>query len=406
VALPDLPPSSQDSTRASLAHSDLLPVYGVEDVKVEAEVVEESVNRMELPPGVFDSRHGDNTDVLLALLTQNKELEATIPKCGSCGGLILDRFILKVVDQPWHAKCLTCAACAQPLREKCFVKNSDVFCREDFFRKYGTKCSGCGEGIAPSSVVRRAQDNVYHVDCFMCILCNRKLDTGDEFYLMEDKKLLCKADYDSAKAKAADYGEGADGNKRPRTTITARQMEVLKNAYKTSPKPARHVREQLAADTGLDMRVVQVWFQNRRAKEKRLKKDAGRARWGQYFRGLKGPLSPGREKRAGTDSDRDSELELDYAQCAMDSNDSFSLVMEPGEIGGFAGMGPGHPGHPGNLPPGHPHHVQLAPYQEHFDPTGLPPHPVFPACGGLDDGGDYDPPSPDSWIGESGAYPP
>ena len=42
-------------------------------------------------------------------------------------------------------------------------------------------------------------------------------------------------------------------------------MEVLKNAYKTSPKPARHVREQLAADTGLDMRVVQVWFQNRYA---------------------------------------------------------------------------------------------------------------------------------------------
>ena len=38
---------------------------------------------------------------------------------------------------------------------------------------------------------------------------------------------------------------------------------MLKNAYKTSPKPARHVREQLATDTGLDMRVVQVWFQNR-----------------------------------------------------------------------------------------------------------------------------------------------
>ena len=54
-----------------------------------------------------------------------------------------------------------------------------------------------------------------------------------------------------------------DGSKRPRTTITARQMEVLKEAYKTSPKPARHVREQLAQDTGLDMRVVQVWFQNR-----------------------------------------------------------------------------------------------------------------------------------------------
>lgn len=59
------------------------------------------------------------------------------------------------------------------------------------------------------------------------------------------------------------FPDGADGNKRPRTTITARQMEVLKEAYKNSPKPARHVREQLAQDTGLDMRVVQVWFQNR-----------------------------------------------------------------------------------------------------------------------------------------------
>lgn len=63
-------------------------------------------------------------------------------------------------------------------------------------------------------------------------------------------------------------------SKRPRTTITAKQLETLKIAYNTSPKPARHVREQLSHDTGLDMRVVQVWFQNRRAKEKRLKKDA------------------------------------------------------------------------------------------------------------------------------------
>ena len=76
-------------------------------------------------------------------------------------------------------------------------------------------------------------------------------------------------------------------NKRPRTTITAKQLEALKRAYNESPKPARHVREQLSAETGLDMRVVQVWFQNRRAKEKRLKKDAGRNRWNPYFRQIK-----------------------------------------------------------------------------------------------------------------------
>ena len=97
-------------------------------------------------------------------------------------------------------------------------------------------------------------------------------------------------------------------------------MEVLKEAYKNSPKPARHVREQLAQDTGLDMRVVQVWFQNRRAKEKRLKKDAGRTRWGQYFRGLKAATSPrsgGSGDKQRGDSDRESELDLDYNQCKI-----------------------------------------------------------------------------------------
>ncbi len=49
-----------------------------------------------------------------------------------------------------------------------------------------------------------------------------------------------------------------DNNKRPRTTITAKQLEILKQAYNSSSKPPRHVREQLANDTGLDMRVVQV----------------------------------------------------------------------------------------------------------------------------------------------------
>ena len=68
-------------------------------------------------------------------------------------------------------------------------------------RKFGPKCGACNGPIPPSEVVRRAQDNIYHLECFACIICGRKLDTGDEFYLMEDKKLLCKVDYESSKSK-------------------------------------------------------------------------------------------------------------------------------------------------------------------------------------------------------------
>ncbi|XP_028968846.1 LIM/homeobox protein Lhx3-like [Galendromus occidentalis] len=208
-------------------------------------------------------------------------LRSTIPKCAGCGDIILDRFILKVLERPWHSKCLKCSDCQAPLANKCFARAGHLYCKDDFFKRYGTKCAGCEQGIPPTQVVRRAQENVYHLACFSCILCKRQLNTGDEFYLMEDNKLVCKADYEAAKAR-----EGS--TKRPRTTITAKQLETLKSAYNQSPKPARHVREQLSRDTGLDMRVVQVWFQNRRAKEKRLKKDAGgKARWvasaGDYY---------------------------------------------------------------------------------------------------------------------------
>lgn len=72
---------------------------------------------------------------------------------------------------------------------------------QSIYRRYGTKCAGCEKGIPPTEVVRRAQDNVYHLECFACLMCSRQLNTGDEFYLMEDRKLVCKADYESAKAR-------------------------------------------------------------------------------------------------------------------------------------------------------------------------------------------------------------
>ncbi|VDM13983.1 unnamed protein product [Wuchereria bancrofti] len=43
----------------------------------------------------------------------------------------------------------------------------------------------------------------------------------------------------------------------PRTTIKAKQLDTLKAAFASTPKPTRHIREQLAQETGLNMRVIQ-----------------------------------------------------------------------------------------------------------------------------------------------------
>ena len=54
-------------------------------------------------------------------------------------------------------------------------------------------------------------------------------------------------------------GSGSGAKRRgPRTTIKAKQLETLKAAFAATPKPTRHIREQLAQETGLNMRVIQV----------------------------------------------------------------------------------------------------------------------------------------------------
>jgi len=62
----------------------------------------------------------------------------------------------------------------------------------------------------------------------------------------------------SSSSSSKDDGN-LNGKKRgPRTTIKAKQLEMLKSAFSATPKPTRHIREQLAAETGLNMRVIQV----------------------------------------------------------------------------------------------------------------------------------------------------
>lgn len=85
---------------------------------------------------------------------------------------------------------------------KCYIRNNRPYCSDHFFRRFAkTRCAHCEQGIAPTTQVRRAQQNVYHLDCFDCIICKQQLNTGDEFYLMEDNRLVCKADYEAAKQR-------------------------------------------------------------------------------------------------------------------------------------------------------------------------------------------------------------
>lgn len=56
---------------------------------------------------------------------------------------------------------------------------------------------------------------------------------------------------------------------RSRTYFTPEQVEQLEQAYETNPYPDQAEKEQIAMRTGLNENKVQVWFSNRRARQRK-----------------------------------------------------------------------------------------------------------------------------------------
>ncbi|PIO63461.1 homeobox domain protein [Teladorsagia circumcincta] len=225
---------------------------------------------------------------------------------------------------------LTCAECCRPLDESCtaFVRNSVTYCREDYYRLFGTKCSRCDLPFDRSELVMRARHAVYHVACFSCVACERQLKTGDEFQI-KGNSLYCRADCEAGNVpepssiptpsmfanddswetstmtsldhttspplsvrspKSDDMGTpqnngfhntsgssaGSSGKKkkdkqttRVRTVLNEHQLSILKKCYALNSRPDALLKEQLVEMTALNARVIRVWFQNKRCKDKK-----------------------------------------------------------------------------------------------------------------------------------------
>ncbi|CAH1099460.1 unnamed protein product [Psylliodes chrysocephalus] len=249
--------------------------------------------------------------------------------CVGCGGQIHDQYILRVApDLEWHAACLKCQECQRFLDESCtcFVRDGKTYCKVDYVRLFGTKCDKCGLSFSKSDFVMRAKSKIYHIECFRCRACTRQLVPGDEFALRDGGVLYCKEDHDamekttpptaghtpsaesnnntslsnnnhnsnstelgcmsdsgsesgshkggghrkSGGGNSASGGTGSDGKPtRVRTVLNEKQLHTLRTCYAANPRPDALMKEQLVEMTGLSPRVIRVWFQNKRCKDKK-----------------------------------------------------------------------------------------------------------------------------------------
>ncbi|XP_074597463.1 insulin gene enhancer protein ISL-1-like [Brevipalpus obovatus] len=264
--------------------------------------------------------------------------------CAGCEQPIKERYLDKVLDLTWHTYCVQCADCRSELKDKCFSRDGKLFCRRDFFRRFGPKCAGCGSVILPDEYVRWTRKKPYHMNCLKCSECHKELSTGEELYILDDDRIFCKKDYHFTQASfkqercdpespngsdvsvntghcqvqfgPSNHNDSSDellsakmlknnvikaemcsptGNSEPllenrqrdsvraqshkqssehkptrvRTVLNERQLTILRDTYRANNRPDALLKERLVEMTGLSPRVIRVWFQNKRCKDKK-----------------------------------------------------------------------------------------------------------------------------------------
>ena len=164
---------------------------------------------------------------------------------------------------PFHPSCLACQTCQKSfdLNSDIFVNNSDVFCYDHYLQQFGPQCQSCEEFFQKEDLSVKISGKFYHPKCLKCTECSEVLESGT---LCNLEDLLCPAH--------SNPNSPNESNKKrvPRTKFTQDQVEIMMRVFAQTPRPTRLMREQMAQQTGLEVRCIQIWFQNKRSKEKRM----------------------------------------------------------------------------------------------------------------------------------------
>jgi len=64
-------------------------------------------------------------------------------------------------------------------------------------------------------------------------------------------------------------GKSTTKTTRIRTVLNEKQLHTLRTCYAANPRPDALMKDQLVEMTGLSSRVIRVWFQNKRCKDKK-----------------------------------------------------------------------------------------------------------------------------------------
>ncbi|CAG9857756.1 unnamed protein product [Phyllotreta striolata] len=201
-------------------------------------------------------------------------------KCDKCGlSFSKSDFVMRAKSKIYHIECFRCRACARQLvpgDEFALRDGGVLYCKEDHDAMEKTTAATAaaaptGAHLAPSGE------------------SNNNTSLSNNNHNSNSTELGCMSDSGSEsgshkgggggggglrKSGAGGVGSGGGGGSegkptRVRTVLNEKQLHTLRTCYAANPRPDALMKEQLVEMTGLSPRVIRVWFQNKRCKDKK-----------------------------------------------------------------------------------------------------------------------------------------
>ncbi|XP_030633377.1 LIM domain kinase 1a isoform X2 [Chanos chanos] len=114
----------------------------------------------------------------------------SLPVCAGCRHRIYDEQYLQALNTDWHTMCFRCCECSASLSHWYYERDGRLFCKKDYWAKFGELCHGCSEPIT-TGLIMVAGEQKYHPECFTCLNCRAFIGDGDTYALVERSKLYC-----------------------------------------------------------------------------------------------------------------------------------------------------------------------------------------------------------------------
>uniref|UniRef100_A0A671WWS9 LIM domain kinase 1 n=1 Tax=Sparus aurata TaxID=8175 RepID=A0A671WWS9_SPAAU len=119
-----------------------------------------------------------------------EEAGGSLPVCAGCKQRIYDEQYLQALNTDWHTVCFRCCECSASLSHWYYEKDGRLFCKKDYWTKFGELCHGCNDPIT-TGLIMVAGEQKYHPECFTCLNCRAFIGDGDTYALVERSKLYC-----------------------------------------------------------------------------------------------------------------------------------------------------------------------------------------------------------------------